>query len=67
MFDPELDGEMLNSAWVGEMQAMRAQVKNTPGNCFGELVHLLGEWKGYLCPWGGGQGVWGKVRVALYH
>lgn len=25
-------------------------------------------WRGpYLCPWRGGQGLWGKVYVAVYH
>lgn len=36
---------------------------NTPGNSFGELVAR----KGYVSPWEGGQGLWGKVCVALCH
>lgn len=34
---------------------------NTPGNSFGELVHLLVARQGYVSPWEGGQGLWGKV------
>lgn len=52
---------------VGAMQvAVSEQVKNThPGTA---LENWSVYWKrGYLCPWGSGQGVWGTVFVAMYN
>jgi hypothetical protein len=40
---------------------------NKPRNSFGELTHFLVGRKGYLCPSGGGQGLWDQVYVAGYH
>lgn len=51
---------------TGSRSAVSVQVKNThPGNSFGKLIQFIGGrgWGvgvAYLCPWGDGQGLWGK-------